>query len=140
MTGRTARVTSSGPKKFVSSCARTSASGISSKVPAMKFPALLTSTSIRPNRSTAAATAACALARVGDVELDDEQVVVRADGGADGVGGAAGRDDGVTGGQGGAGQVDAQAAARAGDEEDLLVAHGQVSFVRGRPAGCLRGV
>ncbi len=42
---------------------------------------------------------------------------------ADLLGVAAGGDDRVTGGQGGLGDVDAQAAAGAGDEPDLLVTH-----------------
>ena len=62
MTGSTARVTLSGPNRFVSTWARKSSGVISSKNPAKKLPALLTSTSMRPNRSTAACTAACALA------------------------------------------------------------------------------
>ena len=56
--GSTARVTLSGPNRFVSTCARKSSAVISSKNPAKKLPALLTSTSMRPNRSTAACTAA----------------------------------------------------------------------------------
>src|SRR5215211_5155689 len=60
ITGSAARVTLIGPKKVVSICARNSSGLSSSKNPALKLPALLTSTSIRPNRSTAAATAASA--------------------------------------------------------------------------------
>src|SRR5205085_3897746 len=44
--------------------------------------------------------------RVGDIELGDEQVVVRTDRGGDRVGRAAGGDDGVAGVQCGAGQID----------------------------------
>jgi hypothetical protein len=51
-------VTLTGPKKVVSIWARNSSGLSSSKKPALKLPALLTSTSIRPNRSTAAAMAA----------------------------------------------------------------------------------
>ena len=75
---------------------------------------------MRPNRSTAASTAACALAgsvtssattsRSSCAPTAALTVSVR----------AAGRDDGVAGVQRGAGEVDAQAAARAGDEKDLL--------------------
>ena len=57
ITGSAAPVTLTGPKKVVSICARNSSGLSSSKKPALKLPALLTSTSIRPNRSTAAATA-----------------------------------------------------------------------------------
>jgi hypothetical protein len=61
---------------------------------------------------------------VGDVEGEGEQVVVR----ADGVGGAlrvaAGRHDGVARGECRSCDVDAHAAARAGDEADLGVSHG----------------
>ena len=54
MTGSTARVTFIGPKRFVSIW-RSICSGVSSsKKPAKKLPALLTSTSMPPNRSTAA--------------------------------------------------------------------------------------
>jgi Kef-type K+ transport system membrane component KefB len=60
---------------------------------------------------------------VGDVELDGQEVVVRAERGADPLGVASGGDDGVAGGQGGLGDVDAHAAAGAGDEPNLLVSH-----------------
>ena len=62
MIGRVARVTLIGPKKVVSIWARNSSGVSSSKNPALKLPALLTSTSIRPNRSTATLTAAPASA------------------------------------------------------------------------------
>jgi hypothetical protein len=62
ITGRVARVTLTGPNRVVSIWARNSSGVSSSKNPALKFPALLTSTSIRPNRSTPAWTAASALA------------------------------------------------------------------------------
>ncbi len=61
ITGSTARVTVIGPNRLVSSCARTCSVVSSSKKPARKLPALLTSTSIRPKRSTAAAAASSAL-------------------------------------------------------------------------------
>ena len=57
ITGSAARVTLTGPNRVVSICARNSSELSSSKKPALKLPALLTSTSIRPNWSTAAATA-----------------------------------------------------------------------------------
>jgi hypothetical protein len=60
MIGSVERVTLTGPKKVVSIWARNSSGVSSSKNPALKLPALLTSTSIRPNRSIAAATAAFA--------------------------------------------------------------------------------
>ena len=58
ITGRTARVTFIGPNRLVSICQRNCSESISSKKPAMKFPALFTSTSMRPNRSVAACAAA----------------------------------------------------------------------------------
>src|SRR3954463_7870656 len=61
MTGRTARVTVIGPNRLVSICERTCSVVSSSKKPARKLPALLSSTSMRPKRSTAAATASSAL-------------------------------------------------------------------------------
>ena len=64
----------------------------------------------------------------GDVELHGEQVVVVADRRRDLRGIAAGGDDGVAGGQGGLGDVDAQATARAGDEPNLLVSHAMCSL------------
>ena len=54
MTGSAARVTLTGPNRVVSIWARNSSGVSSSKKPALKLPALLTSTSSRPNRSTAA--------------------------------------------------------------------------------------
>jgi hypothetical protein len=60
-TGSTARVTVIGPNRLVSSCARTCSVVSSSKKPARKLPALLSSTSMRPKRSTAAAAASSAL-------------------------------------------------------------------------------
>ena len=60
MTGSTARVRLIGPNNVVSICARNASGLSSSKKPALKLPALLVSTSIRPNRSTAAWTAASA--------------------------------------------------------------------------------
>jgi hypothetical protein len=60
---------------------------------------------------------------VGDVELDDQEVVVGAEGSADPLGVAAGGDHGVTGGQGGLDDLDAHAAAGTGDEPNLLVSH-----------------
>src|SRR5215217_4518834 len=62
ITGSAARVTLTGPKNVVSICARNSSGLSSSKKPALKLPALLTSTSTRPNLSTTAATAASASA------------------------------------------------------------------------------
>ena len=53
-TGSAARVTLSTPNTLVSNSARAWASEISSIAPRSPYPALLTSTSIRPNRSTAA--------------------------------------------------------------------------------------
>ena len=60
ITGSTARVTFSGPNRVVSTCVRKSSGLITSKNPASKLPALLTRTSIRPNRSTAARAASWA--------------------------------------------------------------------------------
>ena len=79
MTGRTARVTFSGPKKFVSICARNCSGLISSKYPAWKFPALLTRTSMRPNRSIAARTADVDRAVSVMSSRDGQEVVVLAD-------------------------------------------------------------
>jgi hypothetical protein len=78
---------------------------------------------MRPNRSTAAVTAAWVSGGVGDVELDGQQVLMGADGSADPLGVAAGGDHGVTGSQGGLGDVDAHPAPCAGDEPGLLVSH-----------------
>ena len=60
---------------------------------------------------------------VGDVELDDQQVVVGAEGSADPLGVAAGGNHGVAGDQGGLGDVDAHPAPRTSDEPDPLVSH-----------------
>src|SRR6266540_765704 len=58
MAGRTAFVTRTTPKKFVSSTSLASASGVSSMTLRWARPALLTSTSIRPTRSSTCATQA----------------------------------------------------------------------------------
>ena len=58
-----------------------------------------------------------------DVELDDQQVVRLAERRTDRLGVAAGRDDGMAGGECGLGDVHAHAAAGAGDEPDLLLTH-----------------
>src|SRR4051794_19057141 len=60
--GRAARVTLTGPNRVVSIWERKFSGVIFSKKPAWKFPALLTRTSSRPNRSTVAFTAAVASA------------------------------------------------------------------------------
>src|SRR5918998_1439865 len=55
MIGSTARATVIGPTRLVSICARTCSVVSSSKKPARKLPALLSSTSIPPKQSTVAA-------------------------------------------------------------------------------------
>jgi hypothetical protein len=84
---------------------------------------------MRPNRSTAAVTAAWVSGGVGDVELDGQQVVVGADGSADPLGVAAGGDHSVPGSESGLGDVDAHPAPRAGDEPNLLVSHAGAPFL-----------
>jgi hypothetical protein len=79
--GNTARVTFNSPKTLVSNSVRASASEMSSTAPNNPYPALLTSTSIRPKRSSAAATAApdCSAGPVlgrGDVQPEDLPVPV----------------------------------------------------------------
>jgi hypothetical protein len=59
----------------------------------------------------------------GDVEFDCQQVVVVAHRSRDLRSIAAGGDNGVAGGQGGLGDVDAQASTSAGDEPNLLFSH-----------------
>ena len=61
--------------------------------------------------------------RAGDVELDGQQVVVVAHRSRDLRRIAAGGDNGVAGGQGGLGDVDAQASTSAGDEPHFLFSH-----------------
>jgi hypothetical protein len=67
--------------------------------------------------------------RIGDVELDGEEIVVPADCGGDLARIAPGGDDVVTGGERGASDVDAHTAAGAGDEPHLLVSRGCVHVV-----------
>ena len=112
-----------GPNRVVSICARKSAGLISSKNPAKKLPALLTSTSIRPNRSAAALTAASASVGSRDVELDGQEVVSLTQRRRDRVDAPGGRDHGVIGGERGFGDVDSHAPTGAGDEPNLLVGH-----------------
>ena len=99
---------------------RSICSGVSSsKKPARKLAALLTSTSMAPKRSIAAVTAASASSSAGDVELDDQQALRVAEGAADGLGVATGGDDVVAGRERRPCEVGAHAAAGAGDEPGL---------------------
>jgi hypothetical protein len=59
----------------------------------------------------------------GDVELDHQQVVRLAERSPDGVGVPAGGDDGLAGGGGSLGNIEAHAAAGAGNEPHLLLTH-----------------
>ena len=63
------------------------------------------------------------VAGAGDVEPGRQEIVVRSDGGCDLRGVTSGSDNRVTGSQGGLGNVDTHAPARAGDEPNLLVTH-----------------
>ena len=119
MTGRTARVTFSGPNRLVSTWARKSSGVISSKKPAWKLPALLTRTSIAAEALDRRVDGGLHAGRVGDVQRDGQQVVVVAERRGDLPGVAGGGDDAVAGVQGGAGDVDAHAAAGSGDQHDL---------------------
>ena len=74
---------------------------------------------MRPKRSIGSGRGVLGAVGVGHVEGGDEQVLVRADGRAHGVGVAAGGHDVVAGGQGRAGELDAHAATGAGDEPGL---------------------
>ena len=84
---------------------------------------MLTSTSMRPNRSTAAWTAASASAGSVTSSLTASRSSCVAERSRDPLGVAAGGDHSVAGGQRGLGDVDAHAAAGAGDEPNLLVSH-----------------
>ena len=78
-----------------------------------------------PKRSTARLDRRLGVLRAGDVERRDEQLVGVAERLRDGVGVAAGGNDVVAGGQRGLGDIDAHAAAGAGDEPGLvLCGHG----------------
>ena len=79
---------------------------------------------MRPKRSTAASHRRLGVGAAGDVQLDDQQVVRLADGLGHGVGVAAGGDDRVAGGQGRLREVDAHAAAGAGNKPNFLFSHG----------------
>ena len=123
MIGRIARVTLSGPKKFVSICLRYCSGLISSKKPGVEVARVV------DEHVDAAESLHGRLGRgvrgvlVGDVERDGEEVVVLADGVAHSVGVAAGRDDRVSGGECRLRDVDAHAAAGAGDEPHRVVSH-----------------
>ena len=121
--GSAARVTLTGPNRVVSICARKSSGVISSKNPALKLPALFTRTSRRPNRSHGGLHRGLGGCGVGDVESDGQEVVVLSERVGDALGLAGGGDHGVAGGEGCLGDVDAQAAACAGDEPYLLLGH-----------------
>ena len=75
MTGRTARVTFIGPIRLVASW-RSICSGVSSsKKPATKLAALLTSTSMRAEAIDRRRDRRVGVALAGDVELDDQQAL-----------------------------------------------------------------
>ncbi len=116
-------MTLTGPKRVVSIWDLKSAGVISSKNPALKLPALLTSTSMRPNRSTADWTAFLGFGFVGHVEPHRQEVVVLAQGGSDGVGVAGGGDDRVPGCKRGPCDVGAQAARSTRNKIDLRLTH-----------------
>jgi hypothetical protein len=78
---------------------------------------------MRPNRSSAAVTAACASAGSVTVEFDHKQVLGFAERRGDRTGVAAGGDDRVTGHEGGLGDVDAHAPPGTGDKPHLLGTH-----------------
>ena len=61
-TGSAALVTFTTPSRLASICSRKSSGVMSSIAARLAYPALLTTTSIRPNAATPAATAACAAA------------------------------------------------------------------------------
>ena len=117
MYGRTARVTASRPNTLTSKSARASASEVSSTVPTRPRPALLTRTSIRPNRSIAASTAARHLLGHADVEADGQQPVpaVR-DGIVHRLWVAGGCDHAVAAGERFPGDLESETAGRSGDE------------------------
>ena len=74
--------------------------------------------------------------RASHVELDSQQVVVVAHCGRDLRSIAASGDDSMAGGQGGLGDVDAQASTSAGDEPHFLFTHGDVPrLAHERPRG-----
>ena len=122
-----------GPIRVVLSC-RSICSGVSSsKKPAWKLPALLTSTSMRPNRSAAAWTAASASAGLVTVELGGEEVHSSGtDRHSHGVWVSTRRNDTVPGREG-CGDVHAHAPTSTRDEPDLRVRHaGRVRLRRDR--------
>ena len=81
---------------------------------------------MRPNLADGGLDRRLGIFGAGDVELHGQQVVVVAERRGDLLGVAAGGDDGVAGGQRSLGDVDAQAAACAGDEPNLPVLHGML--------------
>src|ERR1700761_6452951 len=62
MSATAACMRKNGPRRFTATCWSNSSGLVSSSVPRLVSPAALTRLSIRPNRSTVAATDACALA------------------------------------------------------------------------------
>jgi hypothetical protein len=87
------------------------------------LPALLTTTSMCPNRSTAGLDGRFGVGGIGHVELHGQEVVVLANGRGDVVGVAGGGDHGVASGERRLGDVDAHAPTGAGDKPDLLLSH-----------------
>ena len=121
--GSAARVTLTGPNRVVSIWARQSSGLISSKNPALKLPALFTSDVEATEPLHGCLDRGLGGCGVGDVESHGQEVLVLSEGLGDALGLAGGGDHGVAGGQGCLGDVDAQAAACAGDEPYLLLGH-----------------
>ena len=123
ITGSTARVTFSGPNKVVSTCARKSCGADLLEEPGVEVAGVVDQHVDPPEPLHGRSGGRLGGGRVGDVELDGQQVLVLAQGRCDSAGVAPGGDHGVTGGERGLGDVGAHAAAGAGDEPDLLVPH-----------------
>ena len=121
MTGRTARVTFIGPNIVVSTCARNSSRRDLLKKPGVEVARIINENVDPAEPVDGGARGVLGVVETRNVELNDEELVVGSERGADPLRVASGGDDCVARGQSGLRDVDAHTATRAGNEPDLLV-------------------
>src|SRR5205807_8411225 len=114
--------------RLAASCFSMSSGDNSSKKPATKLPALLTKTSMRPNRSTAAREAASASARRVTSSLTISRSLDLAHGLLDRLGVPTRGDNGMASGQSRLRDIDTHPTAGAGDKPNFLSGRPRVLF------------
>ena len=119
MTGRTARVTFSGPKKFVSICARNCSVTDLLEVAGVEVTGVVDENVDASKASDCGFGGGSRGCGVGDIQRQGKKVLVFAESCGDFGGVAGGGDDAVAGVEGGLGQIDAHAAGGSGNEPNV---------------------